>query len=86
MMYRTTRVTAPEQSGQELAFGFRTPSVRCEEALLTLAIEETCNTLAKEFFEVISIVPLVFGRAAENVGYSYTNGAIITGKKISQPD
>lgn len=86
MMYRTTRVTAPEQPGQGLAFGFRTPSVRREEDLLTLAIEEACNTLAKESFEIISIVPLVSGRAAGNAGYSYTNGVIITGKKISQPD
>jgi|688.fasta_scaffold1741826_1 hypothetical protein len=84
MMYRTVKVTAPGLPGSEYLFGQRGPSEQCDEEFLTVAIQNVCNQLASESYEVISIMPLVRGDLFGDSGVSFTHGAVITAKQISK--
>lgn len=84
-MYRTIKVTAPDLPGQEGLFGTQGPSEQCDEEFLTVAIQNVCNQLANDSYEVISIVPLVRGIYRHQGGFSYTHGAVITAKQIQKP-
>jgi hypothetical protein len=84
MMYRTVKVTAPGLPGSEYLFGQRGPSEQCDEEFLTVAIENVCNQLANDSYEVISIMPLARGIYRHQGGFSYTHGAVITAKQISK--
>lgn len=75
------KVTSPPLPGKEALFGMQGPSEQCDEEFLTAAIQNACNQLANESYEVISIMPLVRGSYGAQSGFSFTHGAVITARK-----
>ena len=86
-MYKSVFVWAPmdtyEKSGL-LGTKVKESNLRADGNELALRIEVTCNSLEREGFDVISVMPVDQGmyQAVTNggAGWTYTYGAVITAK------